>query len=134
MDLENLSVFSLAHQNMKYLTEREKIIAANVANANTPGYLPKDIERPKFRDELKTSLAMTLTNPLHMSGIPNKNEGEFKVYTPKPETPLTIDGNGVVIEDQLNEASKSKSEYNRLITLYGKYTDMLKTANTKINI
>lgn len=133
MDLENLSVFNLAHQNMKYLTEREKVIAANVANANTPGYLPKDIEKPKFRDELKTSLAMTLTNPLHMSGIPQKNEG-FKVYTPKPDTPLTIDGNGVVIEDQLNEASKSKSEYNRLITIYGKYRDMLKTANTKISI
>ena len=49
-------------------------------------------------------------------------------------TALTIDGNGVVLEDQLNEASKTKSDYNRMLTIYGKYKTMLQTANTKINI
>ena len=47
---------------------------------------------------------------------------------------MTIDGNGVIIEDQLNEASKASGEYNRMITIYNKYRTMLKTANTKINI
>lgn len=133
MDLENLSVFNLAHQNMQYLTEKQRVIAGNLANANTPDYLAKDVEKPSFSNELSRTLAMTVTNQMHMNGIAG---GGFanKVYTPKPTTPLTIDGNGVVIEDQLNAASKASGEYNRMITIYSKYRTMLKTAATKINI
>ena len=68
-----------------------------------------------------------------MSGI-GRAVFSNEVYTPQPTTPLTIDGNGVIIEDQLNEASKASGEYNRMITIYNKYRTMLKTANTKINI
>ena len=57
----------------------------------------------------------------------------FLPDTPKPDTALTIDGNGVVLEDQLNEVSKTKGDYNRMLTIYGKYKSMLQTANTKIN-
>lgn len=38
-----------------------------------------------------------------------------------------------VLEDQLNEVSKTKGDYNRMLTIYGKYKSMLQTANTKIN-
>ena len=132
MDLNNLSVFVAANRNIKYQTERQKVLAANVANANTPGYLPKDIKRPDFGTELSSHLKMTVTNEKHLTGVGN-NYGGYRVYTPKPTAALTIDGNGVVLEDQMNEISKSKSEYDRAITIYGKYQTMLNTANTKIN-
>lgn len=133
MDLENLSVFNLAHQNMQYLTEKQRVIAGNLANSTTPDYLAKDVEKPNFSSELSNTIAMKITNPMHMNGIA---KGGFanKVYTPKPTSPLTIDGNGVIVEDQLNEASKASGEYNRMITIYSKYRTMLKTAATKINI
>lgn len=133
MDLTNLSVISLAHQNMRYLTEKERVIATNLANANTPGYLPKDVQKPTFSSELSQTLALKTTNPMHMSGTGSATFSN-KVYTPAPTTPLTIDGNGVIVEDQLNEASKASGEYNRMITIYNKYRTMLKAANTKINI
>lgn len=133
MDLANLSVISLAHQNMRYLTEKERVIATNLANANTPGYLPKDVQKPAFGGELAQALALKTTNPMHMSGMGSVSFAN-KVYTPRPTTPLTIDGNGVIVEDQLNEANKASGEYNRMITIYNKYRSMLRTANTKINI
>ena len=132
MDLNNLSIFSMAKTEMAYLTERQKDLATNIANANTPHYLPQDVEEPSFANVLRTSLPMTLTNEKHLAGIPSGNGG-FRVYTPKPDTALTIDGNGVVLEDQLNEVSKTKGDYNRMLTIYGKYKSMLQTANTKIN-
>lgn len=133
MDLNSLAVFAAANRNIKYQTERQKVLAANVANANTPGYLPKDLKRPDFGpSEFSSQLNMVLTNEKHLSGVGN-NYGGYKLYTPKPTTALTIDGNGVVLEDQINAISKSKSEYDRIITLYGKYQTMLNTANTKIN-
>ena len=131
MDLNNLTVFSLANQDMKYLTERQKILAGNVANANTPGYLAKDLKKPNFSDELNSALQMIVTNEKHFTGLGGSSLSA-RVYTPKPTQPLTIDGNGVVLEDQLNEISKDKGEYTRVMTLYNTYKNMIKTAATKV--
>lgn len=133
MDLNNLSVLSLARQNMRYLTEKERVIATNLANANTPGYLARDVEKPTFSNEISNTLALKTTNSMHMGGIGSARFTN-KVYTPTPTTPLTMDGNGVIVEDQLNQASKASGEYNRMITIYNKYRGMIRTANTKINI
>lgn len=133
MDLKNLAVFNAAGQSMQYLTARQKVLATNIANANTPGFLAQDVEKPADLEGKSPMMAMSVTNSKHFSqvGIPSKTQ--FKVYTPKPTSALTIDGNGVVLEDQMNEASKTSSEYSRVITLYNSYKAMLKTANTKIN-
>lgn len=135
MDLKNLSVFGYAKQNMDYLTARQKVIAGNIANATTPGYLARELEKPNFDNDVKEErLQMTLTNPKHMSGIAeNTTQQNLKVYIPRPTSALTIDGNGVILEDQMNEASKTSSEYNRMITLYNKYKTILQLANTKVS-
>lgn len=130
MDLSNLSVFGVANQNMQYLSARQKVIAGNIANSTTPGFLPKDLEKPDFTNQ-KPALEMNMTNPKHMNT--SRNYGALKVYTPQPTQALTIDGNGVVLEDQMNEASKTSSEYKRMITIYNKYKSMIQLANTKIN-
>lgn len=133
MDLNSLSVFDVANQNMNYLTEKQKVIATNIANANTPGYLSQDVEKPKFADELKKTLPLNVTNEKHLSGLPSDRGSPYKIFTPKPANALTIDGNGVVIEDQLNEAAKARGDYGRIISIYGQYRTMIRTANTKIN-
>ena len=133
MDLQNLSIFAAAEKNIKYQTQRQKVLASNVANANTPDFLPKDVKRPSFGDEVeKVRLPMVITHENHMLGLQRKTKGGYEIYTPELTNALTIDGNGVVLEDQMNEISKSKSEHDRIIALYGKYQDMLNVANTKI--
>lgn len=131
MDLMNLSVFNMAGQNMRYLAAKEKVIAGNIANASTPDYLPKDVEKPDFAGNVTANLPMMVTNSKHMTGIGGQNN--LRVYTPQPTSALTIDGNGVILEEQMNEASKASSEYKRMITIYNKYKDLLQVANTKIS-
>lgn len=132
MDLNNLTLFSMVNKERSYLSERQKVLATNIANANTPGYLPQEVEQPSFTSELKNSIALNVTNPMHLQGLPSKGFSN-KIYTPKPSNPLSIDGNGVVLEDQLNEMSKNKGDYNRMIAIYSSFKNMIKTANTKIN-
>ncbi len=133
MDLSKLALFGAINRERSYLTERQKVLAENVANANTPGYLPKDIKKTGFSDELKSStLALKVTDPRHLTGLPSQ-KGGYMVYTPKPSDPLSLDGNGVIIEDQLNEVSKVRGDYNRMISIYNSFKKMLTTANTKIN-
>lgn len=140
MDLNKLTLFKMVDVERSYLSERQKVLAANVANANTPGFLPKDVTKPDFSREIekltanKQKLKLTMTDEHHLSGLPEKDNGQGGlVYIPKPTNPLSIDGNGVVLEDQLNEVSKNKGDYNRMITIYSSFKGMLQTANTKIN-
>ncbi len=140
MDLKNLTVFSLANQNMRYLSAREKVLAENIANASTPNYLAKDIEKPSFLTEVqsaKANINLRVTNAKHFGELKSQtdrvNDKGFAVYTPQPKDALTIDGNGVILEDQMNEASKASSEYKRMITIYNSYKNMLSVANTKIS-
>lgn len=140
MDLKNLTVFNLANQNMRYLSAKERVIAANIANASTPNYLPQDITKPSFLSNLtveKPLLEIKTTNNKHIGELKSQSKSNsYKnpvVFTPKPNTPLTIDGNGVILEEQMNEASKASSEYKRMITIYNSYKNMLSVANTKIN-
>ena len=130
MDFKNLSVFNTASHNMQYLSAKQKVIAENIANVNTPGYVARDIEKPSFESDVSSSVALKLTNPKHI-GL--KNSRSYRIYTPNPTAALTIDGNGVILEDQMNQASKASSEYKKTITILNKYKSLLQIANTKIN-
>ncbi len=133
MDLNNLTLFRMIDTERSYLTERQKVLAENIANANTPHYLPKDVERPVFQTEVKKTLALQTTDPKHFSVSPRREVVPNRVYVPKVSDPLSIDGNGVIIEDQLNEVSKTKGDYNRMLSIYRSFKTLVKTANTKIN-
>lgn len=129
MDFKNLSVFNAASQNMQYLSAKQKVIAENIANVNTPGYLARAIEEPSFASDV-SSVALKTTNPRHIGSSGSRS---YRVYTPNPSAALTIDGNGVILEEQMNQASKASSEYKKTITIFNKYKSLLQTANTKIN-
>lgn len=130
MDFKNLSVFNAASQNMQYLSAKQKVIAENIANVNTPGYLARQIEDQKFGSDLSSTVTLKTTNPKHI-GL--KSANSYRVFVPNPSAALTIDGNGVILEDQMNQASKASSEYKKTITIFNKYKSLLQTANTKIN-
>ena len=131
MDFKNLSVFSVANQNIQYLSAKQKIIAENIANVNTPGYLARQVEKQDFDSSLFSTITLQTTNPKHI-GLKTPDTS-YRVYTPNPAAALTIDGNGVILEDQMNKASTVSSEYKKTITIFNKYKSLLQTANTKIN-
>ena len=136
MDMSGLSIVNIAKNKLSYLTERQKVVAANIANADTPNYVAQDIKEPDFaamvQGSINKRLEMATTNPKHMASSPVSGRA-YQVYTPKPDTALTIDGNGVNLEDELNKASIIKSEHEKVLTIYNKYKAMIRTASTKIN-
>ena len=73
MDLNNLTVFNMAKQNMNYLSLKEKVISGNIANASTPNFLPKDVSKPSFIDNIKVNKPL-----LEMNRTNSKHYGELK--------------------------------------------------------
>jgi len=57
---------------MDLLSARQKLVASNIANADTPGYKTKDID---FRGEFESQLADATPNAIEVSGLKTKNDG-----------------------------------------------------------
>ena len=115
-------LFGLAEQKLDWLEDRQRVLARNVANANTPNYQPQD-EQP-FASAL-SALTMTpvQTNPMHMSidasttGVVTARGGE-----------RAPDGNQVSIETEMTKVADTDNQQRLVTNLYGKYMAMFATA------
>ena len=59
-------------QYMNLVSARQKLVASNIANADTPGYQTKDVD---FEKELQSQMSGAKPNVIEVSGLKNKNDG-----------------------------------------------------------
>ena len=57
---------------MDLLSVRQKLVASNIANADTPGYKTKDID---FQSEFRSALRNTHPEPIEVAGLQVRNDG-----------------------------------------------------------
>src|ERR1700676_2900598 len=57
---------------MSLLSARQKLVAANIANADTPGFQTKDID---FQAELDNQLGGLNPNVMEVPGLKTRNDG-----------------------------------------------------------
>jgi flagellar basal-body rod protein FlgB len=57
---------------MDLLSARQKVVASNVANADTPGYKTKDLN---FQSEFQAVMSSGGPQPVDVGGLPVKNDG-----------------------------------------------------------
>jgi flagellar basal-body rod protein FlgB len=57
---------------MNLLSARQKLVASNIANADTPDYKTKDID---FRMELQSQISNSDPTAVEVSGLKTKNDG-----------------------------------------------------------
>ena len=68
MAIADLPMLSMLRTKMQWHQERQRVLAENIANSDTPNFRPRDLVEPKFNpDTLATSgmthsLAMTRTS------------------------------------------------------------------------
>jgi flagellar basal-body rod protein FlgB len=53
MNINNLKLFYAMRQNMDWSAERQRVLAQNLANADTPGYVPSDLKSIDFKKVLR---------------------------------------------------------------------------------
>lgn len=68
--VENLGASIERYMNL--LSTRQKLVAANIANADTPGYQTKDID---FQTELENQVGNSNPNVMEVPGLKTKNDG-----------------------------------------------------------
>ncbi len=125
-----LNIFAVLSKRMDWLSQRQTVLADNIANADTPNFRPRDLNPGEFQRILRTQspdLKPRATNAAHLqgtvsSGGPARVERQGKAWETSPS------GNAVVLEEQLIKVSKTQSDYLMMINLYRKHMDMFRTA------
>jgi flagellar basal-body rod protein FlgB len=108
--LSPIYLLQLASQQTQWLSARQRTIAANIANANTPGYLSMDVQ--PFTDVLdKTQITMVATNGAHM--LPEGNDFTATRAAATDSWETTYSGNSVSLEQEMMK----EGDINRTFTL-----------------
>lgn len=68
--VENLGAGAERYMNL--LSARQKLVAANIANADTPGFQTKDID---FQAELENQVSSANPDVMEVPGLKTKNDG-----------------------------------------------------------
>lgn len=126
MDPTRTGPVALAEARLRWLDARQRVLAQNVANADTPGYRPSDLA--PFAQSLAAAApasAMVQTNPQHMQGPRGADPRA------RPERRLaerSMDGNGVELDREAMRIADTETAHALAIGLHRRYLAMFRTA------
>jgi len=107
-------------EQINYLAEKDMVISKNIANANTPDYLPKKIEKNLYSN----GLSLNLTNDMHISFV---SSGGFNLSN-DDILELKPNGNAVTVEAELAKKSENSLKLKELASLFHKNKSLLQIA------
>jgi flagellar basal-body rod protein FlgB len=112
MTIVSTDVLALAEKRLAWIDQRQRILAQNIANANTPGYAAKDI----------APFSEVLASQSGRSGT------AATVSKDRASPGRSIDGNAVALDEQLEKVAESDTAQQLASNLYKKYLGLFKTA------
>jgi flagellar basal-body rod protein FlgB len=127
MTISNIALFSMLRTRMHWHQERQRILAENVANADTPQFQPRDLVQPTFDRNRPpvTELALARTSPAHLVGTAGSTQ--FRLdrsggFEARPS------GNAVSLEDEMMKVANNQMDFQAASSLYARGLGLLKTA------
>jgi len=130
MSINDLPVLSALRTKMQWHQERQRVLAENVSNSDTPNFKPRDLVEPKFGSSGASagsvgSLAMARTAASH---IAPSGSGQTFDQNRKGAFLTRPAGNAVNLEDEMLKVSANQMDYAAVTSLYSKSLHLLKTA------
>jgi flagellar basal-body rod protein FlgB len=132
MDLSQIPLFQMLRGRLSYLSDRQKVISENVANSDTPGYAPRDLKAFSFQTQMQAQAqsgasSMSVTQPGHMLPAHAKKPGAAKPVATK-DSETTLDGNSVVLEEEMLKMGQARMDYDAAIGFYQKSLNLIRLA------
>ena len=129
MSVADLPLFSVLKTRMRWLEERQKVLAENVANADTPRYRARDLKQLDFNAELNATMPrveLAATAPGHIAA-PAGGATSFQ-QTPSGSFETKPSGNAVVLEEEMMKVAQTQMDHQTVTSLYARGLALLKTA------
>ena len=125
MPISDIPILAMLRTRMQWHQERQRVLAENVANADTPNYRARDLAPPNFEHALTAaSLTLARTDPGHMAGNGGSQfaDGGDLHYEVRPR------GNAVSHEDEMLKLAGNQMDYDAVTSLYTHSLTLIKTA------
>ena len=130
MDLANIPMFGMLRRRMSWLTQRQDVLARNVANADTPDFRVSDLKKMDVGSSVhknsKFAIGIRTTNEKHLVG--HNPNGQFKAEEQRKSFETAPAGNAVILEEQLAKLNETQVNHSLITELYKKNLAMLRTA------
>jgi flagellar basal-body rod protein FlgB len=128
MPLSDIPILSMLRTRMEWHAERQRVLAENVANADTPNYQAKELAPLDFSQQLSAatvSLARTEAGHIAAGGgvdgtaFATERKGRYEV---RPR------GNTVTHEDEMMKVASNQMDFEAVTSLYTHSLALIKVA------
>ena len=126
MAIADIGIFSMLRTRMQWHQERQKVLADNVANADTPNFRPRDLAELKF-DSFGPKVPgapLARTNLSHQAAA----EGESSFARTDSGFAIRPAGNAVTLEDEMMKVANNQMDFQMATQLYTHGLSLIKTA------
>jgi flagellar basal-body rod protein FlgB len=117
---------------LEWAQARQRVLAENVANADTPNFRPRDLVPPKFAAPTEVApagvpaITLVRTEPDHIAGIGGGDAVFRSIGAGDYDVQPT--GNGVNLEQEMMKVAANTMDYQAVTALYTRSLNLLKTA------
>ena len=131
MSVTDLPLVAMLRNRMQWQQTRQKVLAENVANADTPGFRARELKAPRFRPDGSLAAAglpgvgLERTSLVHLAGTGQTAPPEERTGTRFEMMPS---GNAVSLEEEMLKAADNQGDYQLASLLYRKSLQTLRTA------
>jgi flagellar basal-body rod protein FlgB len=121
MDPKHIGLLDLAERRLAWTDRRLAVLARNVANADTPGFKPHDLQPFTAALDNANSVRPMRTQPNHLPGTTGTATPGDIVDRTQMQSP---NGNAVALDDQLVKVADTQATHSLVVTIYRKYLSM----------
>lgn len=126
MDPTKTGPIALAEQRMRWTEARQRVLAQNIANADTPNYRPSDMQPfAKVLSAKLTERQMVATNANHLQGTRHQDGRTLKERISATRDPS---GNAVSLEREALRVADTDSAHATALSVRRRYINMFMTA------
>ena len=125
MPVSDIPILSMLRTRMQWHQERQRVLAENVANADTPGFRPNDLKEPTFETTPGAALGLVRTAGNHLdiaggtSRFDMQRNGGYEI---RPA------GNAVSLEDEMMKVAQNQMDFQTAAQIYSQGLALIKTA------
>jgi flagellar basal-body rod protein FlgB len=126
MAIADVAIFSMLRTRMQWHQDRQKILADNVANSDTPNFRPHDLVELQFNTSgpAMPNVALMRTDAGHQAATESttmfaRSDSGFEIR------PV---GNAVSLEDEMINVANNQMDFQTVTALYTKSLGLIKLA------
>src|SRR5262245_2392056 len=124
MPISDIPLFSTLRTRMQWHQERQRLLAENVANADTPRFQPRDLAAPNPARPIAPALDLARTDAAHLTS--SASTARFQLAR-RNGFEVVPTGNAVNLEEEMLKVADNQMDFQAVSALYTRGLGLIKT-------